>query len=103
MTGRPLPLTASHSHLFRGARLRVSRSAVTLPLRPADVRLAFSDGVEVAGELVETGDGDALLSLPGYRTAAGASIGAAHWPVLEVADDTDPEYLSLRLGPRIDD
>ena len=102
MTGHPVPLTASHSHLFRGARLRTSRSALALPLRPADVRLAFSDGVELPGELVETGDGDALLSLPGYRTAAGASIGAALWPVLEVTDDADPAYLNLRLGPRID-
>ena len=102
MTDRPLPLTASHSHLFRGARLRARRPALEVPLRPADVRLAFSDGVEVTGELVGTGDGDVLLSLPGYRTAAGASIGAALWPVLEVADDTDPGYLSLRFGPRLD-
>lgn len=101
MTGHPVPLTASHSHLFRGTRLSAERSALPLPLRPTDVRLAFSDGVEVAGELVESGDGELLLSLPDYRTAAGQSIVAALWPVLEVAGGADPGSITVRLGQRI--
>ncbi len=101
MTGEPLPLTASYSHLFRGVRLSLQRARVAGPLGPADVRLAFSDGVEVAGELLATSaDGDLVLSVPDYRTAAGQAIEAAWWPVLEVADD-DPELLTLRLGARI--
>ncbi|MFT3861680.1 hypothetical protein [Micropruina sp.] len=102
MSAGPLPLTSSYSHLFRGVRLSVPRAAVALPLGPADVRLAFSDGIEVAGELLATSaDADLVLSISGYRTAAGQTIDAALWPVSEVADDADPELLTLRLGQRI--
>lgn len=101
MTDRPLPLTAGYSHLFRGIRLSLPRAGVTGPLRPAAARLAFSDGVEVAAELLAAADGELLLSVPAYRTAAGNGIDAALWPVLDVADNTDPGLLTMRLGPRL--
>ncbi|MFT4218504.1 MAG: hypothetical protein QM619_15155 [Micropruina sp.] len=99
MTGRPLPLTAGYSHLFRGIRLSAPR--VGLPLRPGGVRLAFSDGVEVAGELLATTEDDLILSVPSYPTAAGTTVDAALWPVLDVEDGADPQLVTLRLGPRI--
>ncbi len=100
MADRPLPLTASHSHLFRGARLSVERSSVGLPLEPCAVRVAFSDGVEVPAELLAAGDDALLLSVPGYRTSADTSLDAALWPIASV-DDSDADLIILRLGHRI--
>lgn len=102
MAEGPLPLTASHSHLFRGARLSLDRSRVDLPLEPCAVRVAFSDGVEVPAELLATAGGDALLlSVPSYRTSAGNTLEAALWPIASVDAATDADQVTLRLGPRI--
>lgn len=100
MADRPLPLTASHSHLFRGARLSVERSSVGLPLQPCAVRVAFSDGVEVPADLLAGADDARLLSVPGYRTSAGNTLDAALWPIASV-DDSDADLIILRLGHRI--
>ena len=100
MADRPLPLTASHSHLFRGARLSVERSSVGLPLQPCAVRVAFSDGVEVPAELLAAGDDALLLSVPSYRTSAGTTLDAALWPIASV-DDGDAGLITVRLGPRL--
>lgn len=100
MAEHPLPLTASHSHLFRGSRLSAERSRVSLPLEPQPVRLAFSDGVEVSAELLAAGDA-LLLSVPSYRTSAGAVLDAALWPITQVDESSDAELVTLRLGARI--
>ena len=100
MAERPIPLTASHSHLFRGARVGIERSSVRLPLGPAPVRVGFSDGVEVSAELLAHGD-TLLLAMPSYRTSAGTVVDAALWPIAGVDDTTDAESLTVRLGARV--
>ncbi len=98
VTEGPLPLTASHSHLFRGTRLSVERARATL--QPGPVRVAFSDGVEVSAERLAAGDA-LLLSVPSYRTSAGAVLDAALWPITQVDESSDAELVTLRLGARI--
>ncbi len=100
MTADPLPLTAGYSHLFRGIRLTLP-DGFAPPLRPCDVRLAFSDGVELAAELLTGGDGELLLATPAYRTAAGNDVEGGLWPVQDVADGTDSDPVTVRLGPRL--
>ena len=100
MIEQPLPPTAGYSHLFRGIRLSLPHGLAP-PLRPCEVRLAFSDGVELAAELLTARDGELLLATPAYRTAAGSDVGPGLWPVREVADSADSGQLTLRLGPRV--
>ena len=64
-------LTASHSHLFRGARL----SGATAP---GPCALAFVDGTRCMAELGAGPEGP-VLSVPGHRTGAGTDIAAARW------------------------
>ena len=100
MTTDPLPLTAGYSHLFRGVRLSLP-DGFTPPLRPGDVRLAFSDGVELSAALLTGRDGELLLATPAYRTAAGNDVGAGLWPVRDVTGGADSGPLTVRLGPRL--
>lgn len=80
-----LVLHASHTHLFRGARLRA-------PGEPADpghaapfstttdVRVVFSDYADAGAVLADTGTApEWILGIEAYRTAAGTEIPARAW------------------------
>jgi hypothetical protein len=67
----PLELTATHSHLYPGARGHAGA-----PLRDGAVVLTFSDGTRVTGHL--SGD---RLTLAAHRTAKGADIPEKTWMI----------------------
>jgi hypothetical protein len=95
-------LSASHSHLFRGARLSGFRPEISLPLRATTVRISFSDGVELEAELLEgSAPGSLALAVPAYPTATGHPVAAALWPVTEISADQADGRLTIKLGQRI--
>ncbi|MDG4647986.1 hypothetical protein P6F26_05980 [Roseibacterium sp. SDUM158017] len=67
----PLALSATHSHLFPGAR-----GHAEAPLRDGPVTLAFADGTRVAGWLR-----GGRLGLEAHETAKGAKMPAKCWSV----------------------
>jgi hypothetical protein len=75
----PRELSASHSHLFPGAR-----GSADAPLSDGPVALTFADGTRVTGEL----NGD-RLSLDAHRTAKGTAIAAKVWII--ATGSTGPE------------
>ena len=81
--------TASHSHLFPGARIDLASG---IELGPLHLRL--SDGVEVVAELVELGDGGLALSVPQFVTSAGTTVEPRVW-LARAADDADRTCLVL--------
>jgi hypothetical protein len=94
-----LELTVSHSHLFRGIRLRAPLAEVTCPLTASIVDLMFSDGVELEAELVVQGDTALTLAVPAYETATGHHVAAAMWPISDVI--TDDDTVMIKLGLRL--
>jgi hypothetical protein len=75
----PRELSASHSHLYPGAR-----GSADAPLADGPVALTFADGTRVTGHL--TGD---RLSLDAHRTAKGTAIATKTWII--AMGPTDPE------------
>lgn len=93
----PRAATVEHSHLFPGARLRLTGA----PVEPGGLAVRFSDGVEVDAELIALAEPPGhLLSVPEFVTAAGATISAKVWSVREIVDDGDDQVLVI--GPRTD-
>lgn len=111
-------LHASHSHLFRGARLRApgaapadtnapGRQRTRQPTGPGhatpsatttDVRVVFSDYSDAEAVLVETGTAPAwILSIEAYRTAAGTEIPARAWELELLPSGGVPEF---KVGAR---
>jgi len=82
---------ATHSHLFPGARVDLGGGSGAA----SELRLRFSDGVEVDAELVELDGGDLALAVPGYVTAAGTAIHARVW-LVRLADDAPSRTLTVR-------
>ncbi|RMI34523.1 hypothetical protein [Streptomyces triticirhizae] len=102
--GGPLPAVCGHTHLFRGATVRVQGVADPAGFaarpRPLEVELVFSDGVVLTVELLVSDDGSAVLSVPAYTTEAGAGLPQRTWPVREfTVRDADVELL---LDARLD-
>ncbi|MFT4165861.1 MAG: hypothetical protein QM650_11525 [Microlunatus sp.] len=100
-------LSAAYSHLFRGVRVTVEELDPTEPLGAARARLAFSDGIEVDAELLESDTaGNLALAVPAYETATGHPVAAAVWPVVEIGtarsgSGENAERLCLKLGQRV--
>jgi hypothetical protein len=82
----PLEITASHSHLYPGARCRAEGC-----LRDGPVAVTFADGMRVAGHLA-----DGTLSLAAYRTARGTEIAARRWAVAVGEPDDGGTPLRIR-------
>lgn len=82
-----LRLDAAHSHLYPGARGRLSGS---LPDdgKNAPCQVVFSDGAMTLGALAMESDGAAVLETGPYTTAAGTGIPAKRWR-LEIGAHTD--------------
>ncbi|MBK7820573.1 MAG: hypothetical protein IPJ61_05745 [Tessaracoccus sp.] len=77
-------LFVSHTHLFRGARLRGEPADV---VAPTPVQVVFSDGAEVDA-LLEPWEGDRfLLSVAPYTTSAGTALDAKTWLLKPDAGD----------------
>ena len=77
-------LFASHTHLFRGARLRGDPADV---VAATPVQVAFSDGTEVDA-LLEPWEGDRfLLSVASYATSAGTALDVKTWLLKPDAGD----------------
>lgn len=94
----PSQLVASHSHLFRGARLVGDLAAAELAAGVA--LLSFSDGTEVEAEiLVGPRPSDRAIAVPPYETAAGNIVAAAVWPIMTVT--VDDGQLLMRIGQRL--
>lgn len=80
-------LYASHTHLFRGARLTTDGE---WPTEPTGVRLVMRDEVEVDAELwAESHEPGLVLAVPVHHTGAGTTIPAKVWPIarIEAAGD----------------
>ncbi|WP_102158234.1 hypothetical protein [Zhihengliuella halotolerans] len=92
-------LHASHSHLFRGARLRAPGAAPFAD--PADVRVVFSDFSDAGAELRRAEGTPAwILSVAAYRTAAGTEIPASAWELELMAPGAGaPEFKVLARRP----
>lgn len=73
-----LVLQASHSHLFRGAKLHSDEELGLADGR--EVLVEFSDGAIANAGLDTTGDGY-LLDVDSYTTIAGTEIATAKWMV----------------------
>ncbi|MCW5951415.1 MAG: hypothetical protein KIT69_04080 [Propionibacteriaceae bacterium] len=84
--------TASHSHLFPGARLEFEDGSAA----PGRLELRLSDGTEVVAELIEFGDG-IVLSVAGFTTRAGTEIGPRVWLVRSIEHSGDS--VVAILGP----
>jgi hypothetical protein len=85
----PLEMTASHSHLYPGAR-----GSAEGRLRDGPVAMTFADGIRVPGRL----DGD-RLTLDAHRTAKGTAIGRKTWVVAEGPTDSVGR-ISFRIAAR---
>ncbi|BBH68728.1 hypothetical protein ACTI_54130 [Actinoplanes sp. OR16] len=77
------------SHLFRGSEVVVHEDTTDGPLR-----LLFADGAEATAELL-----DDILTVDPYTTAAGTSIPAKVWPIVERSWSQD--RMMLKLGARL--
>lgn len=89
---------ASHSHLFRGARLSADVTAETSWSRPAGLRIVFSDGSEANAELLRSDTGELAVDVDGYRTEAGAVIDGRAWRATALDDSAGSV---LRIDGRI--
>lgn len=101
--------TASHSHLFPGARIRLDTAG--LPhgsagrLGPLAFRLSFSDGTGSMAEIIVAdpadGEDEPLLAVvvAEYKTAAGALISEKTWPVTRV--EAEEGCWVLKLGKEL--
>ncbi|GHC98693.1 hypothetical protein [Zhihengliuella salsuginis] len=108
-----LVLHASHTHLFRGARLRVPGAEPAGPDGPGertrrrligadhalpsatttDVRVVFSDFSDAEAALTASEAAPAwTLSVEAYRTAAGTEIPARVWEIEPLPGDGAPEF-----------
>lgn len=81
----PYPAVCDHTHLFRGARVRVQGLAdpagyAARPL-PLDLELVFSDGVVLTVEVLVSDGSGAALAVPAHTTEAGASLPERTWPI----------------------
>ncbi|OFI37126.1 hypothetical protein BIU82_08450 [Arthrobacter sp. SW1] len=92
---------ASHSHLFRGARVRVDMSGFTGALEPLGLRLHFADGSLTTAELLlAASDRGAALDVARYRTASGTVIPEKTWTV--TAERTSGGGMELKIGRMLD-
>lgn len=83
---------ASHSHLFRGAELRL---ADLDDLRPSALRVLFADGVVVGAELTAGTEDLWLLKVHGYVTAAGAVVEPMVWVVAGIKREEEDLVVKL--------
>ena len=74
-------VTATNTHLYRGARLLVPISADELASGPRGLQIVFRDGVEIPAELLQNDDGDFAIDVPEYATAAGTTVTTRIWHV----------------------
>jgi hypothetical protein len=95
--------TASHSHLFPGAVIRIAPagSEAGVGFAPLGLTVVFSDGASSHAELVlgpDTADaqGEAALIVSEYTTAAGTSIPQKMWIIAERSFRHGA--LNLRIG-----
>lgn len=79
-----LALTADHTHLYPGARLRMDEDAA-LPDRPAEAIVLLRDQTTADATLAPAKDGLLLRGEP-HTTAAGTRIEAKEW-ALRTRDD----------------
>lgn len=86
---------ASHTHLFRGAELRLPGTAA---LAPAALTVLFADGVVTGAELTESPE-TWLLHVHGHTTEAGAVLEPAVWWLKDAARDGDD--LIVKIGGRM--
>jgi hypothetical protein len=74
-------LEATHTHLYRGHRGKISGLARLAELQSGrDCLVEFSDGTAAAARISKFGD-DWRLSTDAYRTAAGTDIANKRWIV----------------------
>jgi len=115
-------LHASHSHLFRGARLRAPGAEPATASQPApggqrtrqptgpghvtpsatttDVRVIFSDFSDAEAILTASEDAPAwTLSVGAYRTAAGTEIPARAWELELLPSGDVPEFKVVARRP----
>lgn len=100
----PLILRAPSSHLYPGARLRLTDVATADAVEQraevgSDAVLLFADGVEAMAQLRRDCDGDLVLRVAAYVTARGTFISARNWRIRSVEQGRDG--LELRLGLRL--
>lgn len=90
-----LRLDAAHSHLYPGARGRLSGS---LPDdgKNAPCQVIFSDGAMTLGALAMESDGAAVLETGPYTTAAGSDIPAKRWRLEIAVQAADPRPFRVR-------
>ena len=102
---RLLVASASHSHLFPGAILRIAvGGSGTIISKPISLTIAFSDGTVSQAELVLAQDGtdadrSAAMIVNAYSTMAGTVIPEKTWSVSDQAIDNG--LLNLRIGRQI--
>ena len=81
-------VTATNTHLYRGARLLAPVSADELASGPRGLQIVFRDGVEIPAELLQGDEGDFAIDVPEYLTAAGTTVTTRIWHVtLDALDD----------------
>ena len=82
-------VTATNTHLYRGARLLAPVSAGELASGPRGLQIVFRDGVEIPAELLQDDEGDFAIDVPEYLTAAGTTVTTRIWHVtIDALDDT---------------
>ncbi|WP_285662973.1 hypothetical protein [Actinorhabdospora filicis] len=92
-----LQARATHTHLFRGAELRLPG----LPaLTPTTLTILFADGVITAAELTESPETETwLLHVHGHTTEAGAVLEPSMWWLKDSASEGDD--LTVKIGGRL--
>lgn len=94
MSAVAVVLRASHTHLYRGARLH--GSAITL--RPGrQIEIEFSDLGHALARVEAAAGARATLAVSAHRTARGTSVAARRWQLERQPGDDGWRVLS-RLG-----
>lgn len=78
-------LKASHSHLFRGARLHHDDD-LQLSDAPQEILVIFSDGAEAEAS-IRTEDDHVLIGVEPYATEAGTTLDAKSWIAVDDGGD----------------
>jgi len=91
-------VSATNTHLYRGARLLAPLSAEELASGPRGLQIVFRDGVEIPAELLQNDDGDFAIDVPEYLTAAGSTVTTRIWHVtIDPVDDTSAIVVGTKV------
>jgi hypothetical protein len=93
--------TASHSHLFAGAIVRLDAGQWE-PTNPLGLLIRFSDGTEAQAEMIVLAAGPsfvAAMETGGYTTAAGTNIPAKVWGLAGYS--VEHGVVALRIGRQL--